>query len=275
NPTASWNAAVSSVWIQPGTQVVATVDPSNAIAEADETNNTFTQNLDVRSLKIWKVTLIPVHTKDGNQGVITNASRTAADWVDFAKRIHPVPDAIDLAVGSVMNSSVQTMKSDDSDGSWDTVLNEVQAKRTTDGVTDRYYYGAVHPTYNAGVAGLGFIGAPEAIGWDLGTTGSGSFQQVLSNEVGHNFGRKQSPCGNPAGVDPNYPYPNASIGVLGWDVFASSSNSKDPATYVDMMSYCSPIWVSDYTYLGVLNFRAGSPIGIIVPGPDNTGTSGD
>src|SRR5262249_4385373 len=50
---------------------------------------------------------------------------------------------------------------------------------------------------------------------------------------------------------------------------------KDPATYEDMMSYCSPIWVSDYTYLGVLNFRAGSPIGIIVPGPDNSGTSVD
>jgi len=272
NASASWNAAVSSAWIQTGVQVVATVDPTNAIPEADETNNTFTQNLDVRNLKVWKVTLVPVHTGDGNQGVVGPAGHTTADWVDFAKRIHPVPDAIDVIQGTVMNSSITTLKSDDSDGSWDTVLNEVTAKRTADGATDRYYFGAVHTSYNSGVAGLGWIGQPAAIGWDV----SGSFPSVLAHEVGHNFGRKHSPCGNPAGPDPNYPYAGAIIGVPGWDVFASSNNLKGASAYVDIMSYCSPVWTSDYTYLGVLNFRAGSPIGIIVPGPDNASAiSGD
>jgi len=261
NAAASWNAAVPAAWMQPGTQVVATVDPTNAIPEADETNNTFTANLDVRNLKTWKVTLVPVHTGDGNQGVVENGTRTRNDWVDFAKRIHPVPDAIDVTVGNVMNSSVTTLQSNGT--GWDTVLNEVTAKRSADGATDRYYYGAVHTTYSSGVAGLGWIGAPAAIGWDV----TGSFPSVLAHEVGHNFGRQHSPCGNPSGVDPNYPYPGGVIGVPGWDVFATSNNLKPPATYVDIMSYCSPGWVSDYTYLGVLNFRAASSIGIIVPGP--------
>lgn len=260
NATASWNAAVSASWIQTGTQVVATVDPTNAIPEADETNNTFTQNLDVRNLKTWKVTLVPVHTKDGNQGSVGPTGHTTADWVDFAKRIHPVPDTIDVIVGSVMNSSITTLKSDDSDSSWDTVLNEVTAKRTADGANDRYYFGAVHTSYSSGVAGLGWIGQPAAIGWDA----TGSFPSVLAHEVGHNFGRQHSPCGNPSGVDPSYPYANAIIGVPGWDVFASSNNIKGASTYVDIMSYCSPVWVSDYTYKGVLTFRAGSSIGIIV-----------
>ncbi|MFY9560717.1 MAG: IPT/TIG domain-containing protein [Terriglobales bacterium] len=269
NAAASWNAAVSASWIQAGTQVVATVDPTNAIPEADETNNTFSQNLDVRNLKTWKVTLIPVHTGDGNQGVVENGTRTRNDWVDFAKRIHPVPDAIDVTVGSVMNSSVTTLQSNGN--GWNTVLNELQAKRAADGVTDRYYYGAVHTTYGSGVAGLGFVGAPEAIGWDV----TGSFPSVLAHEEGHNFGRQHSPCGNPAGVDPNYPYPGAIIGVPGWDVFAASNNLKGSSTYVDIMSYCSPLWVSDYTYVGVLNFRAASAIGIIVPGPGGAAVAGD
>jgi len=275
---ASWNAAVSSAWIVPGTQVVATVDPTNVIAEADETNNTFSQNLDVRSLKTWKVTLIPVHTGDSNVGNVVGGGRTAADWVDFAKRIHPVPDTIDVIVGSVMNSSVNALKSDNSDSSWSNVLSEVNAKRTADGATDRYYYGAVHTTYNSGVAGLGYIPTQpngqyeSAIGWDV----TGSFPEVLAHEAGHNFGRSHTLCnGNEGFPDPNYPYLGGMIGVPGWDVFAASNNLKPTPAYKDFMSYCSTLWTSDYTYVGVLNWRSTSPIGIIVPGPDVVTPTGD
>jgi hypothetical protein len=111
----------------------------------------------------------------------------------------------------------------------------------------------------------------SAIGWDV----IGSFPQVLAHEEGHNFGRYHSPCGNPAGPDPNYPYPGAPIGVPGWDVFASSNNLKSSSGYVDMMSYCSPVWVSDYTYVGVLNWRSTSPIGIIVDGAEVSAPTGD
>ena len=270
NAAASWNAAVDQSWIVPGAQVVATVDPTNAIPEADETNNTFSQTLNVHNLKPWKVTLIPVHTTDGNTGtVLINGSRTANDWVDFAKRIHPVPDAIDVIVGSVMNSSVNVLTNDVN--VWSTVLNEVTAKQSTDNATNRYYFGVVHPTYNSGIAGLGWIGAPTAIGWDV----TGSFPSVFAHEEGHNFGDQHSPCGNPSGVDPNYPYPGAIIGVPGWDVFASSNNLKGSSAYVDIMSYCSPVWISDYVYTKELTFRQNSPIGIIVPGPGGDVVSGD
>jgi len=269
NAAASWNAAVPAAWMQPSTQVVATVDPTNAIAEADETNNTFTQSLDVRNLKVWKVTLVPVHTKDGNVGVVENGTRTKNDWLDFAKRLHPVPDAIDVTVGGVMNSSVTTLVSDGT--GWDTVLLELRTKRTTDGATDRYYYGAVHTTYGSGVAGLGYIGLPAAIGWDV----TGSFPAVLAHEEGHNFNRPHSPCGGVTGADPNYPYPGGVIGVPGWDVFAASNNLKAAATYTDIMGYCSNQWISDYVYVSELTFRQNSPIGIIVPGPDGAAVAGD
>ncbi len=269
NAAASWNAAVPAAWMQVGTHVVATVDPGDAIPEADETNNTFTENLDVRNLKTWKVTLIPVHTADGNQGVVENPTRTRNDWVDFAKRLHPVPDAIDVTVGSVFNSSVTTLQSNGT--GWDTVLSGLDAKRTADGATDRYYYGAVHTTYGSGVAGLGYVGWPVAIGWDV----SGSFPAVFAHEEGHNFNRPHSPCGGAGSPDPNYPYPGGVIGVPGWDVFASSNNLKPAATYTDIMGYCSTQWISDYVYVSELNFRQGSPIGIIVPGPNTAVVQGE
>lgn len=168
-----------------------------------------------------------------------------------------------------MNSSVNILTNNVN--VWSTVLNEVTAKRSADGATDRYYYGAVHPTYSSGIAGLGWIGAPAAIGWDA----SGSFPAVFAHEEGHNFNRAHSPCGGAGSPDPNYPYPGAIIGVPGWDVFASSNNLKNAATYTDIMAYCSPQWISDYVYVSELTFRQGSPIGIIVPGPDVVAPAGE
>ena len=247
---ASWDSAVPSAWIQPGTQVTAMVDPSGAIPESDKTNNQFSANLDVRTLPQWKITLIPVHTADGRTGSVPGSGRTLNDWIDFAKRLHPVPDSVDVVLGSTMNSSASSLTS--SGTGWSTVLSELQAKRSADGVTDRYYFGVVNVNYSSGVAGLGFIGFPAAMGWD-----SFSVDAVLAHEEGHNFGRQHSPCGGASNPDPNYPYPGGIIGVPGWDAFATSSSLK-PTTDTDIMGYCSNQWISDYVYLSELNFRAGN-----------------
>jgi hypothetical protein len=157
-----------------------------------------------------------------------------------------------------MNSSVAALASTGT--GWSTVLSELNAKRTADGATDRYYYGVVKVSYTSGVAGLGFIGAPAALGWDYSSGPS-----VLAHEVGHNFGRPHSPCGGASNPDVNYPYPDGKIGVAGWDVFAASNNLKPSATYTDIMGYCNPQWVSDYVYTSVLNFRAASSLGLVAP----------
>lgn len=258
NTLTSWNAAVPSAWILTGTQVIADVDPSGAISESDKTNNQFTATLDVRTLKPWKITLVPVKTGT-RTGTVTTPSRTKESWLDLAKRLHPVPDAIDIVVGATFTSSATTLSSNGT--GWDTVLSELRAKRTADGVTDRYYFGSVNVAYSSGVAGLGYIGFPAAIGWDY----AGSAPEVLAHEEGHNFGRPHSPCGGVSGADPSYPYPGGIIGVTGWDVFATSNNLKDDATYKDIMGYCDPKWISDYVYLSELNFRASSSLGIVVP----------
>jgi Peptidase M66 len=264
NTDTAWDAAVPAAWIQPGVQVVALVDPSGAIAESDKTNNQFSQTLDVRTLQTWKVTLLPVHTGNGLTGVIENANRTRADWVDFAKRLHPVPDTVNVALGATMNSSVTSLSSNGN--GWSTVLSEVSAKRSADGVTDRYYFGVVKVSYTSGVAGIGYIGFPAAIGWDFNSGPS-----VLAHEEGHNFGRPHSPCGGASNPDPNYPYAGGIIGVPGWDAFATSSNLKTSANHTDIMGYCSNQWVSDYVYTSILNFRANNSFDIA---PDVVGAAG-
>jgi len=249
----SWNMAVPAAWITAGTTVSADVDPTNQITESNKSNNHFSYGaLSIESVDQWKITLFPIHTTDGRTGTVENSSRTKTDLVDPAKRLYPVPDNVDVLVGATFNSSTTgsppLLKSDGTN--WSSVLSELLAKRTADGVKDRNYYGFVNVSYSSGVAGLGYIGAPAAIGWDYNGA-----EWVVAHEEGHNFGRQHSPCGGASNPDPAYPYPGGLIGVPGWDVFAASGNLK-PTTDSDIMGYCSNPWTSDYVYKSVLNFRA-------------------
>jgi hypothetical protein len=75
-------------------------------------------------------------------------------------------------------------------------------------------------------------------------------------------------------VDPNYPYPGGVIGVPGWDAFAATSSLKNKSTFTDVMGYCSNQWISDYTYLGELNFRASSSLGFVASDATGKGQPG-
>lgn len=258
----SWNMAVPAAWIQPGVHVIADVDPTGAVPESNKANNASADiALDVRTLPTWKITLVPVttpNTAGATPATLTGAvdASNMAAYVDLAKRIWPVPDAVDVAVRASFASSL-TVPLDSGGSNWGTVLGEISALRTADSST-RYYYGVVGTTYGGGVAGLGYVPGKSAIGWDK----SGSRAGVLAHEVGHNFSRPHSPCGGVGGPDPNYPttgdYAGGHIGVTGWDAFATSANLKAAATYTDIMGYCGSQWVSDYCYTKVITYRAGN-----------------
>jgi hypothetical protein len=90
---------------------------------------------------------------------------------------------------------------------------------------------------------------PSAWAWDVDT---------LVHEVGHNHGREHAPCGDPAGADQAFPYPQAGIGVAGYDI--GTQTLIDPgqvdAEYgmatTDFMSYCLPQWWSDYSWQAII-----------------------
>lgn len=198
------------------------------------------------------MTLVPVTTTSGTGNV---GAGNAATFMDYTRRLHPIPD-YNAQVRATMVSSA-TLGADGS--GWDTMLNEVTAQRTADG-SSRYYFGVAHVAYSSGVAGLGWIGYPVATGWDYLPSAS----WVLAHEIGHNWNYFHTLCsGGEGSPDPGYPYAGGIIGVYGYDLWASSL--KDKNTYKDVMSYCNPQWISDYTYKKILDFREASPIGLRGP----------
>jgi hypothetical protein len=70
---------------------------------------------------------------------------------------------------------------------------------------------------------------------------------TAAHEIGHNLGRLHAPCDTPQStVDPSYPDSTASIMQFGVDV--SKGTVLNPSITKDVMSYCAPQWISDYTY---------------------------
>ena len=152
-------------------------------------------------------------------------------------------------------------KTIEADGSgWNQLLTYVTTRRQTSNVDPQTYFYAMfnpEPTFNqfcayGCVLGLSVLGGPQDE-WSRASIGIGysgnTTIDTVAHEVGHAHGREHAPCGlygQPS--DPNYPYSAGNIGVWGYDI--SKNKLKDPA-YADVMSYCSPFWVSDYTFSGI------------------------
>jgi hypothetical protein len=249
----SWNATLSGALLQPGLRMLIDVDPANAVAEGNETDNLLPANgqpasLDVRAVSTLRVRLVPVvQTARGDTGRVDDNNK--ANFIAPMMRMFPVA-SIDADVRQPYTYSGPELQSNGNN--WSALLSEINATRVTE-ASGRSYYGLVRVGYTSGVAGLGYIGLPTAIGWDYQPSGT----EVLAHEMGHNFGRLHAPCGNASGIDQQYPYSGATIGVYGYDIL--SQQLKFPALR-DLMSYCDPPWISDYNYKAILNFRASNPM---------------
>jgi hypothetical protein len=64
--------------------------------------------------------------------------------------------------------------------------------------------------------------------------------------LGHIHDRGHAPCGGAGNPDEDFPYAGGGIGVEGWDILEEERISPDE--HDDLMGYCKPDWVSDYTF---------------------------
>lgn len=187
-----------------------------------------TQSLDaVPAPGPFRIVLVPVDYQPDGSSVTPNIDgATVASFTermygmfplaDFEVSIRQVPLGFDRGIGA------------DGEG-WANLLNECLSLRANDDASpNTYYYCAVRPTIDAGdfcargcVAGLGPVPSAAdlfsraAIGL-LYENGVGTFV----HEIGHTLGLGHAPCGEAAGGDPEFPYSNGGIGVLGFDVAA-------------------------------------------------------
>ena len=240
----SWNVDVPAGLVVPGLRVLAEVDPDGSIPEADPGDNLFPANgtplaLDVRTVPTFRIRFVPVHQ---NATGLTG-SVDAGSLLSDALRLFPL-QGTDADVRSPYTTMVDTLKSNDSNNAWTQLLSELNALRVAEG-SGKHYYGVVRTNYSSGIAGYAYVGGRTGVGWDR----SSSAAWVAAHEWGHNFGRSHAPCGvsNP---DPGYPYAGGIIGQPGYNGTGLVST-----TAKDLMGYCSPRWISDYTFSAVLAHR--------------------
>jgi hypothetical protein len=200
-----------------------------------------------------RLRIVPVrYGADGSNRVPDTSPSALKSYADRFLAIYPAP-SIDIQVVAPMQWN-QTVSADGS--GWDTLLNGVTDRRAQDNApADTYYYGAFDPAGSFGgfcgggcVAGLGWI-AGSGDGSQRAAIGLGYTEvaaETATHEIGHNHGRSHAPCGGAAGTDPGYPYNGASIGVWGYDIVTQQLFNPNQTT--DMMGYCNPTWVSDYTF---------------------------
>jgi hypothetical protein len=157
------------------------------------------------------------------------------------------------------NGNLQTPGGAGCGTGWNQLFGIIANMRSMSKSSDTYV--AVLPP---GVPTLGTIGCGGG-GVAIGYRGDGP---TFAQEVGHGFGRQHAPCppppNSPPNVDSSYPtydsYPSGSIGEFGMDT--SQFLPFNPANTFDFMSYCSPVWVSPYTYVALKNTIAAIPAAV-------------
>jgi len=251
----SWNGVVPGQFIQPGLSFLADVDPANTVVEGKETDNTFPASgtpaaLDVRAVPPLKITFVPVIQRYAKTLAGNVSTSNTENFLGDARRMLPLRDVdVQLHAPYTTSDSLE-LTSSDANSEWLHVLSEIDALRVAESSV-RHYFGVVKVSYTSGIAGYGYIGGQAVVAWDYMPSG----RTVAAHELTHNFGRLHAPCGGVADRDPNFPNSDGSIGVFGYDL--STSTLRLPSS-PDLMGYCSNPWISDYNYVGVMNFRGSS-----------------
>jgi hypothetical protein len=248
----SWALEVPARWVQPGLSFSVRLDPDGTLPvtnlEPARFPATGTSPVVVARVPDLDIRFVPIHqTHFGTTGSVSTADMNA--WTVFLEEVFPIA-GITRDVRSTFYSDRVTASGQTD---WMGLIQEIWAVRQID-QNDRYYYGVLRQ--HGGYAGLGYVGWPVSIGWDNITRPAGDpiplAYSTYAHEMGHNFGRWHAPACSPGNPDPNFPHPGGTAGVFGIHrELDAITRPSDP----DLMGYCRPRWVSDYTWEGVLDFR--------------------
>jgi len=258
----SWNLPIPGSALQPGNTILLELAADPADASVEVPVRTWPASgapsaLDIRPVPPLRIKLFPVRS-GATVGNVDRDGRTAESWLTRIRQFYPV-DQVDVQVGPVFTAPKPLLA--DFTGYVD-LRDALESKRLLeDSRSLQYWYGVFAQPPDGTLLGLAMFGVPgsnlnrSAIGYDAeGNPDGENCFGTIAHELGHTFDRRHAPCGAPAGPDLAFPHPGGSIGVYGFDVAAA--DLKAPETYRDVMGYCYPEWVSDYTYKAVMDFRA-------------------
>lgn len=245
NLESTFNFDLPLDWLQGKVTLTAEIDALNSVVEFDEKNNSFSSTFTFQAVPPLDLTIVPITYTDTVTGITFSqaAHDDISSWLLSAFSV----SEINVDIRAPINFTGDLRQGEE----WGRLLTELTSVWAAEAGlgSAQIYYGLVPNSapggqswFPGGISGIGWIGQRVSLGIDFGeATGMNA-----GHEIGHNLGRKHAPCGNPGGVDPLFPYPNASIGVYGVDT--TEEILLAPELTHDVMSYCGPQWVSDYTY---------------------------
>ncbi len=215
------------------------------------------ETLGARSSGIIDLRILPVRYNADESGRLPDTSDAALEIVrEHMMRLDPATE-VRVAVESPMDWSSWVAPNG---AGWSELLQGVYGVRDQRNMPgDTYTYGLFAPAnsraefcsagcvlgLSIGVQDPSWSDSRVSIGLGYGDVAS---VETMAHEVGHAHGRAHAPCGGAMNADPSYPYSNARLGVWGYDIY--DGRLKDPDQYADIMAYCQPNWVSDYTWNG-------------------------
>ncbi|MEZ4238587.1 MAG: M66 family metalloprotease [Myxococcota bacterium] len=205
-----------------------------------------------------EVVILPVQYDADGSGRLPDLSQARLDeFRDAMYRIYPA-QSVTVRVGETLVWD-QTITAMNPLG-WSRLLNAASDLRGyADEPENTYYYAMFEPMdsfyeYCAqgcilGLSNPGINTTNPSLRTSIGVGYEEYAATTMVHEIGHAHGRFHAPCGGAAGADPNYPYDGALIGTWGYDLL--DGTLKDPTVMTDIMGYCEPVWVSNYTYFNL------------------------
>lgn len=238
--TGSANAEIPGDVVSPGLEMVIEVDPDGTLDSAlgvpKRIPATGRLAVDVRAIPRLDLTLVPfIWTGNQDSSVVDLSKAMAADPLNHDMLWHirtllPVGELEVTAHEPVLSSS-----NDVGD-----LFRQTAAIRAMEDATG-YYMGTM----------------AKVVGGRAQRPGTASFSmshpRVMAHELGHNLSLGHAPCDIPFDPDQHFPHSRGTIGAWGYD-FRDGGKLVSTGRF-DLMSYCSPEWISEHYFTEALRFR--------------------
>ncbi len=275
----SFNARIPGHVLQPGLEMVVELDPDGTLPLNPGSRSRFPESgrlpLDVRDVPPMHLTIVPVlYQTEVNRTTNAQVEDVARDLVTnsdgvlrYTRDVLPIGD-LNVKLRDPYYTLADTMES-----GIQQIGRELAMLRHLEAGGDEYYH-RIFVTPNTVRSG-GSGDWPISISYRPGHVAASRSYGTISREyfaqgLGHNLSLRRAPCGTTDSADPNFPYADGSIGIWGHRFIHGDGPTEfgrlfPPESYKDLMSACSPRWISDYNFTKALTFRLASSLVTLQP----------